>query len=285
MYLEYYGLRDLPFRLTPDPHFYYASRGHNRALSYLTYGLHQAEGFMVVTGEVGAGKTIVVDRLLAGLKESERIVSQISTSNLEPDDLLRVVASGFGVAEPGEGKGALLDTLERTLTMHSRGGARPLIVVDEAQNLPLRSIEELRMLSNFKLDHGPVVQTLLVGQPQLRRVMADPEMAQLTQRVIAMCHLRPLGEDETKAYVEHRLKQAGWTGVPTVSDEVYASVHRLGGGIPRRINLLMDRLFILGFVEERRDLDAELLDTVLQEMREEGLLSLPPIIAPESVGQ
>lgn len=274
MYTDFFGLRDLPFRLTPDSRFYFDSRTHHRALSYLIYGLHKAEGFVIITGEVGAGKTILVDHLLSRPELTRHRICQISTTQLEPDDLLRMVATGFGQPTDGIAKAGLLTGLQHALIAVHRQDCQPLIVVDEAQNLSLQALEELRMLSNLQADSKPLVQTLLVGQPQLRHALAKPEYEQLAQRVIATCHLDPLRADDTRAYVEHRLECVGWTGDPQINSDVFQVAFHASGGLPRRLNVLFDRLLLFAFLEEMHAIDRPTVERVIGEMTREGLLPM-----------
>ncbi len=281
MYTEFYALSDLPFQLTPDPRFFFDSRGHHGAMSYLVYGLDKAEGFIVVTGEVGSGKTILIDRLLSRLDGAEYAVSQLETTLLGPDDLLHIIAMGFGASTEGMSKATLLASLRAMLLQLRHTGVRPLVIVDEAQNLPLPALEELRMLSNLRTDRGPGVQVILVGQPQFRDTLATPDLEQLRQRVVATCHLRALEAEETRAYIEHRLTNAGWSGDPVIRDEIFALVYRVTGGLPRRINLLFDRILLLGYLEETHEIGRDLVQQVVLEMRAEGLLPNIQIAANE----
>lgn len=272
MYRAFYGLSELPFQLTPDPRYYFESEAHRRALSYLTYGLAKAEGFVVVTGEVGSGKTILLDALLARLEATRYAVARIESTQLEADDLLRVIAHGFKVEPQGRDKASLLAHLQDVLVDLQRSGIRPLIVVDEAQNLRLTALEELRMLSNLRGDGGPVLQVVLLGQPQFRERLLAPDLEQLRQRVIATCVLRGLEENETRSYVEHRLSTAGWIGDPAFASDVFPMIYRATGGLPRRINLLLERLLLSGFLDDRHDIGQDTVQQVVREMREEGLL-------------
>ena len=246
MYEQHFGLSGKPFQLNPDPDFFFGSRGHKRARAYLEYGLHKGEGFIVITGEVGAGKTTLLQGLLRRLRSDSIVPAQIVSTQLEADDLLRVVASAFGITGvDGAEKSELLARLQAHLRSIHASGKRALLVVDEAQNLSPRAVEELRMLSNFQVGTQSLVQSFLVGQPEFRAVLHRPEMQQLKQRVIASYHLGPLDAPETAHYIEHRLKHVGWRGEPRFDQEAYAEIHSLTGGIPRRINVLCD-LVLLG---------------------------------------
>jgi type II secretory pathway predicted ATPase ExeA len=270
MYLDFFGLTDLPFRLVPDTRFLFESQGHSKALSYLEYGLHKGEGFVVVTGEVGTGKTLLADALIEQLG-SKRSVSLITMTQLDPEDLIRSIGHGFGLDLPaGDRAGALAALTQGAIELRGDAGA-PLVLVDEAQNLPLASLEELRMLSNLHRGGSALLQIFLIGQPGLRAQLARPELDQLMQRVVAMCHLHPLSATETGAYIRHRLSTAGWSGDPDLEEGVIALIHRETRGIARRINLMMDRLLLLACLEERHRIDRALAEAMIADMREEGL--------------
>ena len=207
MYENFYGLSESPFQLTPDARFFYESTVHRQAMSYLIYGLHHGEGFIVITGEVGAGKTIIVDNLLSTINQSNFAIAKIVTQ-LTGDDLLHLVAAGFGIAREGLAKGALLQRITDFALAQQRNGRRVLLIVDETQNLPFEALEELRMLSNIVVGKTIALQSFLLGQPQFRATLGSPLLEQLRQRVTA----GHLSEGETKAYIEHRLNRADWEG-------------------------------------------------------------------------
>ncbi|HQO30078.1 MAG TPA: AAA family ATPase, partial [Accumulibacter sp.] len=192
MYESFYGLTSKPFQLNPDPSFYFASKQHQRAMAYLEYGLNQNEGFIVVTGEVGAGKTTIVRGLLNDLDPDKVVAAQLVTTQLDAEDTLRMVAAAFGVPTRNIGKSDILLSLEAFLVEITRQGKRCLLIVDEAQNLTARAVEELRMLSNFQFGTQALLQSFLIGQPEFRRIMQSPQMQQLRQRVIAACHIGPM---------------------------------------------------------------------------------------------
>jgi general secretion pathway protein A len=269
MYTEFYRLKGLPFQLTPDPRFFFSSAGHARAMAHLTYGLHQGEGFIVVTGEVGAGKTTLVDLLLSQLDMSAYAAAKIVTSQLTGDDLLRMVAAAFGLYIPGMEKAAMLRRIEDFVTANMRARKRSLILIDEAQNLTVGALEELRMLSNFGRGGVSPVQSFLVGQPQFRNIMSSPELDQLRQRVIASYHLGPMTEMETKAYVLHRLKTVEWKDDPVLGDDAFRAIFRFTEGVPRRINSLASRLLLWGYLEERHAIDANGVRHVAEELQSE----------------
>ena len=269
MYESYYQLRDRPFQLNPDPRFFFASRGHRRAFAYLEYGLSLGEGFIVITGEVGAGKTTLAKSLLKKLENGNCQIAQLVSTQLEADDTLRSIAAAFGLQAEGSNKSAVLKSLEDHLRMTVRQGQRPLLIVDEAQNLDRRAIEELRMLSNFHEGDKPLLQSFLLGQPEFRDTLQSPEMLQLRQRVIASYHLGPLDRAETTQYIMHRLKTAGWKGSPSFSEDAFDTIYQFSGGVPRRVNTLCDRILLFGFLEERPHLDSEAVQEVIGDLQQE----------------
>jgi len=269
MYEAFYGFSGKPFQLSPDPEFFFGSRGHRRAMAYLEYGLHQAEGFIVVTGEVGAGKTTLVQQLLRRLPVNNVVPVQVVTTQLEAEDLVRIVASSFGLPTDSTDKATLLIRLEQYLRQLHAEGRRALLIVDEAQNLGARAIEELRMLSNFQIGTKATLQSFLLGQPELRDTMQRPEMRQLKQRIIAAYHLGPLDRAETRQYIEHRLKHVGWTNDPAFAQGAFERIFAITGGIPRRINSLTDRLLLNGFLGEKHVLGEADVDEVAGELRVE----------------
>jgi putative secretion ATPase (PEP-CTERM system associated) len=270
MYSEYFKLNGKPFQLSPNPRFFFGSRGHQKAMAYLQYGLHQGEGFIVITGEVGTGKTTLIGHLLDQLDATKYVTAKLVTTQLDADDMLRMVAAAFGMDPAVRDKATLLMKFERFLLENQRKGQRTLVLVDEVQNLPMRSLEELRMLSNFQASDVAPVQFFLVGQPQFRQMMAGEELMQLRQRVIASYHLGPLSLDETHDYIEHRLHLVNWQSDPVIAAAAYRRVHECTGGVPRQINLLCDRLFVGAMLEELHEISLGLVDTVASEMLAEN---------------
>jgi len=269
MYESFYGLTGKPFQLNPDPEFFFASRGHARAYAYLQYGLHQSEGFIVVTGEVGAGKTTLVRSLLQRLDSAKVVAAQLVSTQLDAEDLLRSVATAFGVPARTTDKAELLAHLEAFLTGLVMENKRALLIVDEAQNLTARAVEELRMLSNFQLGDRALLQSFLIGQPELRHVLQSGALHQLRQRVIAAYHLGPMESAETQAYVEHRLKHVGWKGDPAFEPGAFDAIHTFTGGVPRKINLLSNRIMLGGYLGEKHAITAADVRSVSNEMRQE----------------
>jgi general secretion pathway protein A len=267
MYTDYYGLTERPFQLTPDARFWYDSRTHKKAMAYLGYGIAQGEGFIVVTGEVGAGKSTLVAHLLATIdKERLNAVSLVSTQ-VQGDDMLRLVCQGLGIATSSTSKAQLLDAIEQRLTEEARKGRRTLLIVDEAQNLPVSAIEELRMLSNFTDQGRAILQIFLLGQPEFRDKLSEEDgLEQLRQRVIASHHLDPMEANEVEPYVVHRLAIAGWSGRPVFAANAFAALYRHTGGIPRRLNQLATRLLLYASVEQLETIDADAVETVVADL-------------------
>ena len=278
MYDDFYGFSGRPFQLTPDPEFYFESGTHRKALSYLGYGLAQGEGFIVITGEVGAGKSTLVAHLMATIDRQRLTAAQIVTSALDGSELVHIAAQAFGLAVAGKDKPSALRAIEAFLHGEARAGRRCLLVVDEAQNLSVAALEELRMLSNFQLGAHPLLQILLLGQPEFRLLTQSPELEQLRQRVIATHHLEAMEPGEVGAYVEHRLARVGWSGNPAFDQRVYAELARASDGIPRRINQIVARLLLLGAVEQRSRIDCAMLDTVLADLARDGAVPPTPVV-------
>ena len=266
MYEERFGFSGSPFRLAPDPKFFFGSKSHNKAMSYLHYGLRQAEGFIVITGEIGAGKTMLIGHLLDQLDRSNIVAANLLTPNLEAADLLSHILSAFRIEAAGEGKAAEIEAFEDFLFDQLNHGRRVLLVVDEAQNLPLKTLEELRVLSNMEYDGTPLFQVFLVGQPDFRETMARPDMEQLRQRVIATYHLEPMLRDETEAYIKHRLSQVGWTQTPAFSADAFDAIFAATGGLPRKIHKLCNRVLLFAAVENLVSIDGAAVETVLADL-------------------
>lgn len=270
MYEAFYGLNSKPFQLNPDPSFYFASKQHRRAKAYLEYGVSRNEGFIVITGEIGAGKTMVLRSLIEGLHGSNVVTGHLVTTQLGAEDTLRMVGAAFGFRVKDVPKSELLITLEAFLISQTSKGKRCLLIVDEAQNLTPRAVEELRMLSNFQFGNQALLQSFLVGQPEFREILQRPEMEQFRQRVAATCHIGPLDADETRAYIEHRLACAGAKGKPGFEDGCFAAIHTATAGIPRRINAVCDRLLLAGFLLGHSELTAADVAEVVGEFEQEN---------------
>ncbi len=266
MFLEHLGLADMPFRLTPDDRYYFASSEHRRALSHLLFGLAQSEGFVVITGEVGAGKTTLVERLIAQLTQSTYRIASISTTQLDPDDSLRLIAAEFGLATAGD-KATLLLRLKESWWADRSRGRHALIVIDEAQNLSKPTLEGLRMLANMAERGQALVQIVLLGQPQFRDMLSNPDLDQLRQRVLASYHLGPLTPEDTEAYVLHRFTAAGGSAEGFFEPAALRAIYEAGQGIPRRINLLCSRILLNAALEQYAVITQGIVEMVADELR------------------
>jgi general secretion pathway protein A len=267
MYDQFYGFSGRPFQLTPDPQFYFESVTHRKALSYLGYGLAQGEGFIVITGDVGAGKSTLVAHLMQTIDRARLTAATIVTSQLDGADLVAMAAESFGIDTRGIDKPATLKAIENFLHSEARAGRRCLLVVDEAQNLSVSALEELRMLSNFQLGSTALLQIFLLGQPEFRDLMKNSDqLEQLRQRVIATHHLDPMQADEVRPYIEHRLTRAGWTGRPSLTDDAIDALYDETSGVPRKLNAVMNRTLLLGSVEKLDRFDASLVSAVIADM-------------------
>lgn len=274
MYLSFYGLKVRPFQLKPDAGFFFSSKGHKRAIAYLEYGLSQEDGFIIITGEVGAGKTTLIRHLFQKMDQQQFVVAQLTNTNLDSDDMLRMVAASFGLSTTNASKATTLLEIEQRLRQYDKEGKKLLLLVDEAQNLTSHALEELRMLSNFQTDDKLLLQTFLLGQPEFRKTLLGNNMQQLRQRVIATYHLGPMDSAETRAYIEHRLVIAGWQGGQLFQEDCFDVIYKFTGGIPRKINTLCDRLLIMGCLEELRTITSQAVNEVVADIQQE--FDLPP---------
>ena len=271
MYHEYYQLKTDPFRLSPDHHFCLRHTIFTKAKAYMQFAVERAEGFVMITGRPGTGKTTLIEDVLASLGDQEFLSAELVSAQLEGDDLLRMTAFNFGILADGKTKSQLLLEMQGFFSDRIADGQRPLLVVDEAQGLSLNALEELRLLTNMRIDGRPMLQIFLVGQEDLRDLVQDPRMEQLHQRMIATCHLEPLDLKQTAAYVMHRLKVAGWNGKPELRARIFPPLYRFSHGIPRRINLFMGRLLLHGWLEEKTELSEREAQLVFEELRQEHL--------------
>jgi general secretion pathway protein A len=282
MYDDHYGLSGRPFQLTPDPRFWFDTATHRKAMAYLGYGLAQGEGFIVITGDVGAGKTTLVGHLMATVDRERLHIVKIVSTQIEADDLLRMVAGGLDVESDGVTKAQLLVAIERALHAMARAGRRTLLIVDEAQALPVSALEELRMLSNFQAGGHALLQIFLLGQPEFReRLHGSERLEQLRQRVIAMHHLDPMGAEEVEPYMLHRLSVVGWEGRPRFTPDAFAALFKGSEGIPRRLNQLAGRVLLFGAIDQLDTIDARVVAAVIDDIAGDSPVSKPaPIAAP-----
>jgi general secretion pathway protein A len=273
MYERFYNLRERPFALSPDPEYLYPSRVHREALDYLRYGIETHAGFVMVTGEIGSGKTTMLQTVLRGL-DNRTIVARIVNTMLEPRELLETIMIDLGLDPIGKSKPVLLRDLAQFLIDQRMAGRLVLIVVDEAQNLSLATLEEIRMLSNLETEKSKLLQIVLVGQPELRESLASDQLAQLRQRITVSYHLRPLDADETTEYINHRLRRAALGAPLQFPPQVANLVFERSGGVPRLINVICDALLVFGYAAEQLVIDLALAREVMAELETTGVLTV-----------
>ena len=276
MYQHYYGLSGQPFQSHPDPAFYFASLQHRRAMDYLVYGMHRNEGFIVITGDVGTGKTTLVRTALSKLDPATHLCAHLVSTQVDAENLLRLVAAAFGLATAQAGKAALLIALEACFGAAHGAGKRCVLVVDEAQNVSMQAVEELRMLSNFQRNEQVLLQIVLIGQPEFRTTLQSAPMTALRQRVVAACHIAALDAMETRHYIEHRLRHVGWNENPLFAPEAFAAIHAASAGIARRINGLCERLLMSAFLSCSSVIGTTEVHEMALEMASEMLAPKPP---------
>jgi general secretion pathway protein A len=271
MYERFYRLRERPFALTPDPDYLYPSRVHREALDYLRYGIETHAGFVVITGAIGSGKTTLLQTLLRGL-DNQTTVARVMNTLLDPRELLESAMIDVGLDPTGMSKPLLLKAFGEFLVGERTAGRVVLLVIDEAQNLSLPALEEIRMLSNLETEKSKLLQIVLVGQPDLQDKLDRPELEQLRQRITVRYHLEPLDAEETARYVNHRLARAS-VGAPMIfTRPVTDRIHGRSGGVPRLINVIADAALVFGYGEEKYEIDAALVDEVIADLDATGVL-------------
>ncbi len=268
MYLAFYGLREKPFNATPDPRFLYLTPAHREALAQLVYGVGEGEGFMVLIGEVGTGKTTLLHTLLQRMAPTTA-VAFVLNSTLPFDGLLEYMLEDFGVPQPGATRAQRLATLNRFLIERRRSGHKTLLIVDEAQNLSAATLEQVRLLSNFETPAGKLLQILLVGQPELGVKLARPELRQLKQRISLRCSIRPLTSDEAREYLWSRLRRAGATDSDLFSDRAVRRIAEYTRGIPRLVNIVADHCLVIGYSEQSRRIDRDMVERAARYLDED----------------
>jgi UDP-N-acetylglucosamine 2-epimerase len=268
MYESRFGIVGPPFQLSPDPTFYFDSRGHHRALAELRGGLDSDTGFIVVSGEVGAGKTTLVRTLLGEIDPAQLAVAHVVSTQLNADELMAAACIGFGLAVNDKQQHELVSSLQRFLLKLDKEGRRAVLIVDEAQNLHRDAFDQLLHATEKGRRRLPL-QVCLVGQPELRSMMDAPELAQLKALVSVSCHLGPLEREEIGAYIEHRLRKVGWSGNPRFEVPSFDEIFRWTSGIPRKINLLCNRLMLSCFLESLDSIDAAKVAQTARDLRAE----------------
>jgi putative secretion ATPase (PEP-CTERM system associated) len=277
MYEDFYGLREEPFRLSPDARHSFPHSSYKRAKAYMQYALHRREGFVMITGRPGTGKTTLIHDITGELTAQGNLFAALTSTQVAADDLLRLTVLKFGLDGGVTHKSQLIHQLEEFFQRLYREGRRPLLIIDEAQDLTRDALEELRLLTNLQKDHQSLLQVFLVGQEELKRTVLNKNLEQLHQRIVAACHLTPLNLENTEGYIKHRLGLAGWQDDPELLPSIYQPIHEHSQGIPRIINHICSRLLLHGMVEDKHQLGIEDVREVIDSLNDEQLLPSPRV--------
>lgn len=267
MYLEFFGLRDFPFRLSPDTEFFYQSKAHTRAKAYLDYGVWNRDGFTVITGEVGCGKTLLIQKLLADLANSSVLVAKVFQTQLDEVQFLQAVLVDFGINPFNAQKVELLDKLNTFLIENFIALKQPVLIVDDAHNLSVSVLEEIRLLSGLETHKEKVLHVILVGQPQLNVLLESPELEQLLQRVRLRYHIKPLTSEETADYIAHRLRVAGRNDNALFAPQALPVIYKYTGGVPRLINMLCDTALVCAYADAQSQVGVETIMAAVEELQ------------------
>jgi type II secretory pathway predicted ATPase ExeA len=265
MYLEYFGLKDFPFRLTPDTDFLYMSEAHSRAKAYMDYTVWNRDGFVVITGEIGCGKTTLIQKLLSELDDNV-LVAKIFQTQLNEEEFLQSVLVEFGLNPFHAKKVELIDMLNTFLIDQFHRGKQLVLVIDDTHNLSAKVLEEIRMLSGLETHKEKILHVILVGQPQLNEMLEAPELEQLLQRVRLRYHIRSLSEADTKAYIAHRLKVAGASDKPLFAPGAYPLIYKYTGGLPRLINTLCDTGLVCAYADNQSVVTESVMNGAIEEL-------------------
>ncbi|MFO7766136.1 MAG: XrtA-associated ATPase [Pelovirga sp.] len=265
MYTDFFDLSAKPFELLPNPHFLYLSKGHRKALSYLQYGVQERAGFSLLTGEVGSGKTTLLRDIINKIS-GEMSLAMVFNTKVDGQQIIALINDDFGLKTEGKDKVQLLNDLNDFLLEENAAGRQAVIIIDEAQNLCEEALEEIRLLSNLEADSFKLVQIILVGQPELKQIIARPSLRQLRQRISISCHLNPLNREEVEEYIFHRLGTVGKRDCVNFAEGVFDAIYKFSGGTPRLINLICDYLMLSAFVEETRSIDMDMVSDAINEL-------------------
>jgi len=265
MYLQYYGLKEKPFNLTPDPKFLFFTHNHREAFDHMVYGIEQRKGFVELTGEVGSGKTTICRAVLSSLTRKVK-TSLVFNPFLTENQLLRSILRDFGIAVKGRDRLTHIETLNAFLLDNLKSGDNVALIIDEAQNLSPAVLEQVRLLSNLETDQHKLLQIVLCGQPELRQRLAAPEFRQLRQRISVRYHLLPMNEQETGQYIEHRMKMAGWEGGQLFAPDALRRIHHYARGVPRLINSLCDIALLAGYAGSAAVINAGYVSRAIKQL-------------------
>ncbi len=268
MYLEYYGLTEPPFDITPNPRFLFYSTKHREAFNHLLYGIRERKGFVQLTGEVGAGKTTLCRAMLEQL-DRHFATALILNPVMNPDELMRAVAIEYGLAVNGLDRQETLAVINLFLLQQVEKGQDTVLIIDEAQDLTDELLEQVRLLSNLETDNRKLLQIVLLGQPELRERLNNPKLRQLRQRITVRYHLPPLSRNEVNQYIQHRLEIAGAQGAPYFTQPALWRVYRYSQGIPRLLNAICDKALLAGFVQQRDKIDFGMVGRAVRELEGE----------------
>lgn len=265
MYTSFFGFTSKPFQLTPDPEFLFLSRAHKKALTYLNYGITENVGFILITGEIGAGKTTVLRSIIKKIPQGVRL-ARVNNTRVNSEQLIAMICEDFGIDVAGCEKTRMLSKLSDFIIDRYSQGERSIIIIDEAQNLKPAHLEEIRMLSNLETDKSKLLQIILVGQPELNLTLSIPELEQLRQRIAINTHISPLSRIETEAYIRHRLKVAGNENSLKIEDKVFDHIYDFSNGIPRLINIVCDFALLSAFADSRKDIDQPMIQEIIKDL-------------------
>jgi general secretion pathway protein A len=267
MYLAFYGLKEKPFNTTPDPKFLYLTPGHQEALAHLLYGVQESKGFLVLTADIGTGKTTLLQALLQRLDKDVEVAFVVN-SKLSFEGLLEYILEDFGINSPGESQAQRLVALNNFLLSRWREGKKTVLILDEAQNLEPLTLEQVRLLSNFETATEKLLQILLVGQPELKTKLQLPELRQLKQRIGLRANIPLLTEEETRKYIRHRLQIAAAQNTAVFNDRAIVCIHQFAGGVPRLINILCDHCLLIGYAEQKRQIGRDIVEEAIAYMED-----------------
>ena len=272
MYEKFYGLKEKPFNILPDPDYLFMSQGHENAYTHLEYAIMENKGFVVVTGEIGSGKTTLINYLISKIQQKVQI-GLVNQTYATPTQFIKMVCQDFEIEVEGLDKAEMVNLFHEFLLNQFALKERVILIIDEAQNLSPKAMEELRMLSNLEAEKHHLIQMILVGQPELKYKIQRPDLMQFAQRVTVNCHLNGLNREEVAEYIQYRMKVAGAENRNYFNEEAVDSIYRYSRGIPRMINVICDAALVYGFADELKTIDKPTVEVVARERQESGLLA------------